>query len=340
MTDDDVTWARAVLGPANPVPAGRQAQAAYPPYAAAPTAFAAAQPLGEPGAAESPGPFPGPGTLPPARRGHSRAVVVGALASAAALVAAVGAAAALSGGGGHGTAPTGAQAVFATAAATQAAQTADISVSATTAGGSVSAQGAADLASGDASFTVTLPASLGTTEVESTGGSVYVQVPPALTSFTGGKPWVSISAPAAASGSPVGFDATWLMDWLKSIAGPVNVVSTDQTVRGDATTEYSATIDLSKVAANAPSELQPYTSQTVPVQLWVDGSNRLRRLTASFDASGTPASGVGQADLTVELWGFGTPVQVTPPPSDQVSDATNLLPAARQLLPGLLGGTS
>ena len=212
--------------------------------------------------------------------------------------------------------------------------------------GSVSAQGAADLASGDASFTVTLPASLGTTEVESTGGSVYVQVPPALSSFTGGKPWVRVSAPPtasaspAASASPVGFDATWLMDWLKSIAGPVAVVSTDQTVRGDATTEYSATIDLSKVAANAPSQLQPYTSQTVPVHLWVDGSNRLRRLTASFDASATPASGVGTADLTVELWGFGTPVQVTPPPADQVGDATNLFPAARQLLPGLLGGNA
>ena len=307
---DDVAWARAVLGPANPVPSG----------------------------APAPAPLVAPGTPLPvarARRARPRAVVVGALASAAALVAAVVVAGALSGGGSHGSAPTGTSAVFAAAAATQAAKTADISVSATTAAGSLSAQGAADLTNGNATFTVTLPASLGTTQVLSTGGTVYVQVPSALTSFTGGKPWVSVSAAATSSGSPVGFDATWLMDWLKSIAGPVTVVSTDQTVHGDATTEYSATIDLSKVAANAPSELQPSTSQTVPVHIWVDSANRLRELTASFDATGTPAASLGTADVTVELWGFGTPVQVNAPPADQVGDATNLLPAARQLLPGL-----
>jgi hypothetical protein len=308
MTDDDVTWARAVLGPANPVPTGPPP----PPLLASPAQLRA-------------------------RRSRPRAVVVGAVGAAAALVAAVVVASALTGGRGHGGAPTSTHAVFAAAAATEGAKTADISVSATTAAGSVSAQGAADLTNGDATFTVTLPASLGTTEVESTGGAVYVQVPSALTAFTGGKPWARLSAPATASGAPVGFDATWLLNWLKSIAGPVTIVGTGQTVHGDATTEYSTTIDLSKVAANAPADLQPYTSQTVPVHLWIDGANRLRELTASFDASGTPAASLGSTSVTVELWGFGTPVQVTAPPADQVGDATSLLPAARRLLPGLLG---
>jgi hypothetical protein len=313
VTEDDVAWARAVLGPANPVPTGGPVPTGHPlvPAVAAPQDAA-------------------PG------RARRRAVTVGALASAAALVIAVTVTTALGGGSAH-RAPGGTRAVFAAAATTEAAKTADISVSATTAAGSLSGQGVADLATGDADFTVDLPASLGQVEVRSARGTVYVHVPSALAPFSGGKPWASISAPAAGSTAPASFDATWLMAWLRNIAGPVTTVSTTEAVHGDPTTHYRASVDLAKVAANAPGSVQPYTGPSMPVDVWVDAAGRLRRLTASFDGANTPAARLGTVRVSVELWRFGTPVQVTAPPADQVGDATGLLPAARQLLPGLAG---
>ncbi|HZQ57413.1 MAG TPA: hypothetical protein VFA84_05240 [Acidimicrobiales bacterium] len=296
MTDDDVTWARALLGPANPVPGARTA-----PPAPTPLAHAA-----EP------------------RRPRRRAVVLGALATAAAVVAAV-AATALASGGTAGHPPAGTAAVFAAAATTQAARTADISVTVTTGGMSLSGQGAADLASGAGDFMVDLPGSFGQLEVRSTGGTLYLHVPPALTALAGGKAWASVKAPAPDPTSPITFDATWLLDRLRTVAGPVTTVGTGDTVHGDATTHYRATVDLSTTGA----------PRTVPVDVWVDAAGRLRKLTASLDASSTPLAGLGTVQLSTELWGFGTPVEVTAPPADQVGDATALLPAARHLLPGL-----
>jgi hypothetical protein len=318
--DDDVAWARAVLGRANPVPSANPANRGP---IAAPYPVAAARSVAR-------------------HRARRRAVTVGALASAAALVAAVGATVALAGGGGHG-APAGTHAVFAAAATTEAARTADISLSVTTGATSLSGQGVADLATGDADFTVDLPASLGQVEVRSVGGTVYVQVPPGFSSLAGGKAWASFAAPTANAGTPSSFDATWLIDWLRGIAGPVTTVGTGDTVHGDPTTHYRATIDLSKVAPGAPAGLQPLTSQSVPVDVWVDGAGRLRRLTASVDASGASGAsgasvpGLGTVQVNAELWGFGTPVEVAAPPADQVGDASALVPGARQLLPGLAG---
>jgi hypothetical protein len=301
MTNDDVTWARAVLGRANPVPAG-------PTHAAGPV------------------PAGGPTDLPtvaPARP-RRRAIVVGALATAAALVAAVVAATALTGGN-AGTAhrTPGGTAVLAAAATTEAAKTADISVALTTSGTSVSGQGVADLASGAGDFTVDLPGQLGQLEVLSTGGTVYVRVPAPLTALVGGKAWASVAAPSPNSAQPLTFDATWLLDWLRTVSGPVTTVGSD-TVHGDATTHYRATVTIDK---SSPA-------QAVPVDVWVDDAGRLRKLTASLDASTTPLASLGTVQVTAELWGFGTPVNITPPPADQVGDASGLLPAVRQLLGG------
>ncbi len=305
--DDDLAWARAVLGPANPAPAAHPAEAAAP--------------------------RPQPFALPRARR---RAVTVGAVATAAALAAAVVTTVALAGGGSH-PAPSGTHALFAAAATTAAARTADVSLSVTTGTASLSGQGVADLETGDADFTVDLPAALGQVEVRSTGGTVYVQVPQGLVTLAGGKPWASFPGPAPGAATPSSFDATWLLGWLRAVAGPVTTVGTGDTVHGDPTTHYRATVDLSKVAAGAPPGLQSLTARSVPVDVWVDGAGRLRRLTASFDASGTSVPGLGTVQVDAELWGFGTPVQVTAPPADQVGDANALLPGARQLLPGLAG---
>jgi len=306
--NDDVTWARAVLGPANPVPPGRPAAPGAPVVAMA------------------------------APRSTRRALVVGALASAAALVAAVVAAVVLGGGPGATSrhVPATTAVVFSAASTTEAARTADISVSVTTASATVSGQGAANLANGDSVFTVDLPASLGQIQVLTTGGTAYVQVPNALTSLTGGKPWASVTTGSVGAPGSVSFDASQLLDSLRSIAGPVTVVGTGDTVHGDPTTHYRATIDLSRLAANAPAALGLLNgNRSVPVDVWVDASGRLRRLTASFDASGTRGASLGTVQVTAELWDFGTDVHVTAPPADQVADGTSLLPAAQRLLPGV-----
>ena len=321
----DVAWVRATLGPSDP--------ARLPvPAVEAPAGWSLAL---SPDAA-------------PRRR---RVLVATSLAVAAALVTALVAVALIGRGGGRSTTVVASNpnAVLAALDATTSAPSAQGSFIVTVDGTTVlSAKGTGDLASGDADLTLDLPAPLGPVEVRSVGNSAYVQLPSGLSAFAGGKPWVQIDRPALeqlagrGTGLPAlgtGFDFTSVLEWLRGV-GQVTPAGSG-TSHGDPTADYHAVIDLTKAAALAPAGAQgklnglaQAAGQAVPVDISLDSAGRLRRLQATFDftkvqlPAGTtlPPQAHGVVTATLELWGFGSAVQVVAPPADQVSNAAGLLP--------------
>ena len=100
-----------------------------------------------------------------------------------------------------------------------------------------------------------------------------------------------------------------------------------ETVDGVDTTHYSGTIDLQKagaahgvpsdvvqrlIAAGAPNEF--------PIDAWVDGAGYLRRIVETYD--GASGSQSVSTKVTIDLSDYGTNVDVSAPPSDEVFDAT------------------
>jgi hypothetical protein len=334
---DDVAWLRRHLGPADPI------------RSFAPTAPPALDPAVLTATLSVP--------ATPRRR---RARVAAAALSAAALVAAVVAVSATAGGGHGPTHVVSGQPIFAAAAATEAAHTAQVSVSVTSGSKVVDVQGNVDLAADASDFTAGLPMGIGTVEVRTIGSAGYVKVPSDFQGLVGGKPWVQVDLPTidglagqqlGLPGLGGGLDVTGMLDWLRGVSGNVTEIGTD-TIHGDTTTHYRANVDLTKAAAEAPPAVRAQVEQaaqavgqTIPVDVWVDGQGRLRQLIVSVDPGKAQApdggvlSGTGPVVVTVDLWGFGAPVTVTAPPADQVGTLPGGGALRSVLGGGALGGT-
>jgi hypothetical protein len=314
---DDVAWLRRHLGPADPM----RSFAPMVPPAPDPAVLAATQ-------------------LIPAAPRRRRARTAVAVLSAAALVGAIAAVSARAGAGHGATHVVSGHPIFAAAATTEAARTAQVSVSVTAGSDVINVQGVVDLAADNSDFTADLPMAVGTVEVRTIGSVAYVKLPTNLQGLVGGKAWIQadLSTIDGLAGSQLGLpalgsglDMTGMLDWLRGVSGNVTEVGTD-TIHGDSTTHYRASVDLTKAAADAPAAVRSRVEQAaqavgaaIPVDVWVDGQGRLRQLTASLDPgkvqapSGVDIPGSGPVVVTVDLWGFGVPVSVTAPPVDQVS---------------------
>ena len=107
-----------------------------------------------------------------------------------------------------------------------------------------------------------------------------------------------------------------------------------ETVRGTATTRYEAEVDLAAAAeleiegASEPARLARRRAfqtmsarlrkETMPAEVWVGADRRIRRLLVRFDAAAAELT--ASTSLTLELYDFGTPVSVEPPPPSEVAD--------------------
>jgi len=215
------------------------------------------------------------------------------------------------------------------------------SVNGTSAGSvSISGTGQVDFATGAAQFSLTVP-SAGSFEIRLVKPVLYLQFPSALGSILpAGKSWVSVNLPSAAVSSALGASFSQLSDsaglgtdslsYLRGVSSDgVTTVGPD-TVRGVPTTEYSATIDLTKAAAQKDPAVRAALQKleatahlsTVPVHVWIDAQGQVRRVTIqeSVTTSGTPADVL----VTIEYYDFGAPFDVSAPPADQVVDASSL----------------
>ncbi len=121
------------------------------------------------------------------------------------------------------------------------------------------------------------------------------------------------------------------LQYLKATSGkPARVGS--ELVRGVPTTHYHAAVDLGKVAGLLPSTsagqlraalaklIAQTGTSTIPVDVWVDRQRLVRRITLALSLStGTQRA---RLDMTLDLFEFGPTPSVTPPPPDEVFDAT------------------
>jgi hypothetical protein len=103
------------------------------------------------------------------------------------------------------------------------------------------------------------------------------------------------------------------------------------TLYGSSTTEYKTTIDLNKVAsASGKPALAPaiekleseYHLSLIPVTVWLDGQNRVRRLVENVNIPSAASHPSASAVITVDLTAFDVPVTVTPPAAGQFTDIT------------------
>jgi hypothetical protein len=212
-------------------------------------------------------------------------------------------------------------------------------VMATTAGGetfNMTGEGLFDLATQRGSMTMTL-GQFGTAEMIMLDDVLYMKMP-ALNQLTGGKPWLKLELDALlkASGTNVeqlrqlaNQDPTQSLAYLEGISGDVTVVG-QEPVRGTATTHYKATIDLDEVAKKHAAMASMITtlktqigSARLPVEVWVDGDGRMRKMTQKFTVTveGTKA----ETSVSMEMYDFGTPVSVSAPPAAETQDGAPLL---------------
>jgi hypothetical protein len=147
---------------------------------------------------------------------------------------------------------------------------------------------------------------------------------PAGTLGTTGKPWLrtdlsklgltATSAPGAGLTNPI--EALRSLD---AIVGDVEEVGHEK-VRGDDTTHFRFVVDAAKAqpkAAELLPEEQLERLRKVPVDLWLDGDDRPRRVRQTLDMGATTG---GSITTTVETFDFGKDVTVEVPPADQVQD--------------------
>ena len=178
------------------------------------------------------------------------------------------------------------------------------------------------------------------------GTTVYIQLPDALTSKVpslSGKPWVKIDLAKAASAAgipglgslvnnPTSSDPSQFLQYLRA-AGSVSKVGSDN-VNGIPTTHYRAVIDLNKVpnalpaasrsqAQSAIAELERLTNlHQIPVGVWIDSQNLVRRMRISFRES-VQGQSISTA-ITVDIVAYGPQPPPVLPPAGQVTDASSL----------------
>jgi hypothetical protein len=122
-------------------------------------------------------------------------------------------------------------------------------------------------------------------------------------------------------------DPSQALDFLQGASDDFHEVGTEE-VRGEPTTHYAGTIDLNKVAENAPADLaeqykklaELVPSSSVPMEVWIGDEGYVHRL--RFEQKLAAGSSMTMEE---ELHDWGTDINVTVPSEDQVVDLTQLL---------------
>lgn len=173
------------------------------------------------------------------------------------------------------------------------------------------------------------------------GSALYIQVPgPAAAQL--GKPWLKLDLSGTSTSGAYNDPAQTLAVLESSSSGVTNLGP--QVIGGVPTTHYRAQVDPTKAAANAPASAKKLLAQlpaltggaTFPVDAWIDAQGRPRQVSYTITLQKPPAGSPPAAAqafpettaMTMDLSDYGTPVNVTVPPPDQVSTQT---------IPGLTG---
>ena len=178
---------------------------------------------------------------------------------------------------------------------------------------------------------------------------MYMQLGLLAGQLPGGKTWMRIDL--AKAGKAAGIDLGQLMggagqnpsDWLALLRsnGEFSEVG-HETVDGADTTRYHGTVDLEKAAAgDGPAAatikrlLDLGAPTKYPLDVWVDGAGYIRQFEMSYDE--TLSGNTVSMSMIMSMSDYGTTVDVSAPPADQVFDATDL---AAQGAASALNGTT
>jgi hypothetical protein len=178
------------------------------------------------------------------------------------------------------------------------------------------------------------------------GKVVYMRFPAFADELPERKTWVKVGATKDAPQGFGGFsglegfadqDPRELLEVLESVTGEIETVGTEE-LRGTATTHYRATLDLRDLGALTPQgndqgqdfgqvfdQLFEQTGfSDVPFDVWLDGDGLVRKVQASFSMAPPGEQEKLEASFSFELYDYGVAVDVTPPPADEVVDASAL----------------
>lgn len=177
--------------------------------------------------------------------------------------------------------------------------------------------------------------------------TIWMQLPPAAMP-PGGKSWIKMDVGGLTrlGGTGAGLpmmqqpDPSQMLDSLRGMSGGVRKVGTS-TVRGVRSTHYRLEVDPRKAVEasvrQAPKRLRGRVrsqmnaamallgDDKLPVDVWIDGAGRLRKMKLDYGMA-MPGAGTLDAEMTMELYGFGSRVDFTKPPASQVADFTAFLP--------------
>ena len=174
------------------------------------------------------------------------------------------------------------------------------------------------------------------------GTRFYVSSPLFASALPAGKTWVSgdLEKIGRQHGVDIGqvgafgkSDPRDMLDVLRAVSGDLDEVGHDE-IRGVTATHYRATIDADELGAqlaNAEAKgladgfadtVRAAGLDEIPIDVWVDEELLLRRLemTLTLEQLGRQA----ESSLSLDLFDYGEPVDVTPPPAAQVADVAEL----------------
>ncbi len=213
---------------------------------------------------------------------------------------------------------------------------------------SMTAEGAIDFKTQKLAMTMDLgamgqQAGMTQLEVRSEGTTFYMKFPN-YQQIGMPTPWVKVDLTALAGVPGMeslsqlnNNDPSKTMQMLRGVSDNVVQVGAEE-VRGTPTTHYKASIEVDKALEEVPQDsresmqriFEQAGAKTIPTEVWLDQEGLLRRQKITMDfsnAKGAAAAG-GQAPtgmvIDLQLYDFGTDIDVEPPPADQVTDFKQL----------------
>lgn len=202
----------------------------------------------------------------------------------------------------------------------------------------MSAEGVVDFVSGAGTFKMT---GFGADfEMITDGKTMWMHVPNFAALPHVGKEWIAFptSNGAGTMSGLFGPDqATGFLDTLRGVGGEIEDLGTEE-VNGVDAHHYGVTIDMARALESIPDDERADAEAgmamlggdaTMPVEVWLSDGGLPVRVT--FDIGGGTGVTPMEMHMQMDLTDFGLPVEITPPPADQVlnisdpSELSNML---------------
>jgi hypothetical protein len=170
---------------------------------------------------------------------------------------------------------------------------------------------------------------------------LYMTGIPGLSRKTHGRRWLSLNVQQAGQAQGLGglqtaasSNPSEFLSYLRAVGSDIQKVGT-ATIGGDSTTEYRATIELSRYARVLPAGQRAAATKSIarlestigrrsfPVTVWVDARHRVRRMQLQIPdcAQGHRLS----LAMTINVSDYGHAPPVTVPAASDTDNITNLL---------------